>query len=264
MTNQDLPPEASGQQLGPDDEFCFGCHAKLGCFNRCCADVNILLTPLDVLRLARRRNTSTSDFLEQHTLLPVTKDLHLPLVVLRMGDDPDKRCPFVGPQGCTVYEDRPWACRMFPLGEALPPARAGVQPKPIYFLQTLGFCQGPDQPERWTTATWRESQGVIVQEELEQGYRELVSHPWFIGGRQLDPKRMEMFHMACYDLDKFRRFVFESSFLRRFELPDDLVEQMRESDHALLKFAFTWLRYALFAEPTMKVRGSVAETGGTP
>ena len=91
----------------------------------------------------------------------------------------------------------------------------------------------------------------------------VVGHPWFIGGRQLDPKRMEMFHMACYDLDTFRDFVFETSFLDRFELDPKQVETMREDDEALLHFAFRWLRFALFAEPTMRVRDSAPTTGRT-
>jgi hypothetical protein len=66
---------------------------------------------------------------------------------------------------------------------------------------------------------------------------------------------MEMFHTACFDLDRFRAFVFESTFLTRFELPAEEVEAMRADDLALLRFAFRWLRYALFAEPTMTVRG---------
>ena len=67
--------------------------------------------------------------------------------------------------------------------------------------------------------------------------------------------------MGCYDLDRFRQFVFESSFLDRFELEDDLVEQIRSDDEALLRFAFRWLRFAIFAEPTLKARDTEAKAG---
>jgi hypothetical protein len=63
-----------------------------------------------------------------------------------------------------------------------------------------------------------------------------------------------MFHMACYDLDTFRTFIFESSFRDRFELEPELEEQLATDDEALLRFAFRWLRFAMFAEPTMKAR----------
>ncbi len=242
------------KQLAGDEEFCFACHPGVPCFNRCCADVNILLTPVDVLRLARRLGLASGEFLDRYTLAPITKDLHLPVLMLRMGEEPEKRCPFVGAAGCTVYEDRPWACRMYPVAMAVPPARAGVEPKPLYFLFEDDFCQGREGARRWTVEGWRVDQRVEEQEEMEANFRELVSHPWFIGGRQLDPKRMELFFTACYDLDTFRRFVFDSSFLQRFELEDAVVEEIRRDDRALLRFAFRWLRFALFGEPTMTIR----------
>lgn len=252
----DVLPEALRDQrtLEAGDRFRFGCHPGLSCFTNCCVDVNILLTPMDVLGLSRRLGMTTGEFISRHTLTPVTKDLHLPVLMLRMGEEPDRRCVFVGTEGCDVYQDRPWSCRMYPVGMGLPPARAGEEPKPVYFLLEDDFCKGRTEPKEWTVDRWRADQGVPAREEIEAGFREIVSHPWFIGGRQLDPKRMEMFHTACYDLDKFREFVFNSTFLSRFELEDSLLTTLRDDDLALLRFAFRWLRFALFAEPTMKVR----------
>lgn len=251
-------PEAlrGKRQLSADESFVFSCHPGVPCFNRCCADVNIILTPLDVLRLARRLDLPTRAFLDRHTLTPITKELHLPVVMLRMNDDERKSCPFVGEQGCTVYEDRPWACRMYPVGMGIPPARAGVEPAPVYFLFEDDFCEGRCGDRRWTAEQWRADQGVDERDAREAGYRAIVSHPWFIGGRTLDPKRMEMFFTAAYDLDSFRSFIFETTFLQRFELDAGLVEQLRSDDEALLEFAWRWLRFALFAEPTLTVRPS--------
>jgi len=261
----DLPEILRGRrQVGREDSFQFGCHSGVPCFTGCCGDINIMLSPVDILRLARRLGVTTTQVITQHTLTPITKDLQLPVKLLRLGDDEDKRCPFVGDGGCTVYEDRPWSCRMYPVGSAIPPARAGVQPEPVFFLFEDDFCQGHGEPRRWTVQEWMDDQGVAEQEALEQGFRELVSHPWFIGGRQLDAKRIEMFHMAAYDLDTFRRFVFESTFLDRFEVEEETVEEMRTDDEALLRFAFRWLRFALFAEPVIGVVEGAAGQGGTP
>jgi Fe-S-cluster containining protein len=249
-------PEAlrDKRQLAKNERFRFGCHAGVPCFNQCCADVKIVLAPQDVLRLARRLNITTTAFLDRHALLPITKELQLPMVLLRMGDEPERRCRFVGEEGCTVYEDRPWACRMYPVGMALPPARAGVEPEPLRFLFEDDYCKGHAEGTDWTVDAWRADQGVQQQDELETGFLEIVSHPWFIGGRKLDPRRMEMFHTACYDLDKFRSFIFDSTFAERFEMDPELLDEIRSDDMALLRFAFRWLRFALFAEPTMKVR----------
>lgn len=258
-----MPEFMQGQRrLAENETFPFTCHPGVTCFDSCCADVNIMLTPLDVLRLARRLGMSTRDFLEECTLNPITKDLHLPIVMLKMKEERGRRCPLLGEQGCSVYEHRPWACRMYPLGMALPPARAGEEPEPLFFVFEEDFCEGRHQENcpRWTAEAWRRDQRVTERDEIEVGFRELVSHPWFIGGRQLDARRMQMFYMGCYDLDSFRSFVFDTSFRGRFELEPDLVEKLAVDDEDLLRFAFRWLRFALFAEPTMKVR----RTGEVP
>ncbi len=260
-----LPEPLRGKrQLGPDSTFCFDCQPTLPCFTHCCADVNIVLTPADVLALARRTGLGTREFLDRHTLMPITKELHLPVVMLRMGPEPEKRCPFVSEQGCSVYQARPWACRMYPVGAALPPARPGVEPEPAHFLFEDDFCHGRSGPRTWTVASWQRDQGLEAREELERGFRELVGHPWFIGGRQLDPKRIEMFFMAAYDLDTFREFIFSTTFLTRFEVEPGLVEELRTHDGALLRFAFRWLRFALFGEPTMPRRAAAPAAEARP
>ncbi len=252
------------RQIGEDDHFCFECHPGLTCFTRCCRDVNIMLTPVDVLRLARHLKLDTQDFLDTHALMPITKDLHLPVMMLKMNADDEKKCPFLSDKGCTVYDDRPWACRMYPLGMGIPPARAGVEPEPVYFLFEDDYCDGIKEKKKWTVDEWKTNQGVLPQEALEVGFSEIVSHPWFIGGRQLDPRRIEMYHDACFNLDKFRRFIFESSFLKRFEVEEEVQKEIRADDEALLKFGFRWLRFALFAEPTMTVLDSAQKPGRNP
>ena len=64
-------------------------------------------------------------------------------------------------------------------------------------------------------------------------------------------------------LDTFRSFVFESSFLEKFEIPSEELEELKTNDEALLRFAFKWLRFAMFAEPTMKVREEAVDRSTT-
>jgi len=68
-----------------------------------------------------------------------------------------------------------------------------------------------------------------------------------------------MFFTACYDLDRFREFVFGSTLLQRFEVDEDFVDEMRYDDEALLRFAFLWLRFSLFGEDTVRPRAEVVE-----
>ena len=105
-------------RLGPGDTFKFGCHPGVSCFNTCCSDVNIFLSPYDILRLRKRLGISSTEFLEKYTLLPVQEDMTTPVVLLRMRENEAKSCPFLTENGCGVYTDRPWPCRMYPVGLA--------------------------------------------------------------------------------------------------------------------------------------------------
>jgi hypothetical protein len=58
----------------------------------------------------------------------------------------------------------------------------------------------------------------------------------------------QMFFMASYDIDRFRKFVFESSFLQRYPVDDATLAALRSDDVALLEFGLKWLRGLLFKE----------------
>jgi uncharacterized protein len=251
---------ADHPRLGPDDTFRFACRPGIACFNRCCGDVNIFLSPYDVLRLKRRLGMTSGEFLDKYAILPVQKDMKTPVVVLRMNDDEAKSCPLLTEQGCGVYSDRPWPCRMYPLGlAASKDTPDGWRGERFYFLLQEEGCEGFDEPQEWSVRGWLEDQEIDRYDEWGEAYKELTLHEFFETGGTLPPERMHMLFTACYDLDKFREFVFESTLLTRFDVDEDLVEEMRYSDEALLRFAFLWLRFSLFGEPTVRMKEEAVE-----
>ncbi len=68
--------------------------------------------------------------------------------------------------------------------------------------------------------------------------------------------------MVCYDLDRFRRFVFDSSFSRKFNLDAAEMERAKTDDEALQALGFRWLRFCLFGEETFEIRGDLKEILG--
>jgi Fe-S-cluster containining protein len=242
-------------RLGPGDTFRFGCHPGVSCFNTCCADVNIFLSPYDVLRLRKRLGISSTDFLEKYTLLPLQRNMTTPAVLLRMNDDETKSCPFLTEQGCGVYSDRPWPCRMYPVGLATSrDTPDGFRGERFYFLLQEEGCMGFQESREWTVQEWLDDQKVDEFDEWGEAYKELSLHRFFEDGGELTPDRMEMFYNSTYDLDKFRAFVFQSTLLERFDVDDDFIHEMQTSDEALLRFGFWWVRFALFGEQTMRIR----------
>ena len=251
---------AEHERLGPEDTFKFGCHPGVSCFNKCCSDVNIFLSPYDVLRMKRRLGLTSGEFLDQYTILPVQKDMKTPVVMLRMSDDESKTCQFLTEGGCGIYTDRPWPCRMYPLGlAAQKDTPDGWRGDRFYFLLQEQGCCGFEESHEWTIREWLEDQGLDEYDEWGEAYKELALHEFFEDGGVLSPKKMHMMYTACYDLDKFREFVFESTLLQRFDVDEDFVEEMRNDDEALLRFAFLWLRFSLFGEPTVRARAEVVE-----
>lgn len=244
-------------RMTPDDQFTFHCGSNLDCFTECCRDVSIVLTPYDVLRLRKALRIDSTQFLEQYTLPMFSPEQKFPVMILRM-DPQTKKCPFVAEQGCKVYADRPWACRMYPLGAAKPKNPTPAD-RPFYFVLHEDLCHGHGQGKVRSVREWIADQGIEEYEMMGASFQEFALHDYWSRGPALTEQQVEMFYMACYDLDRFRRFVFDTRFLKVFEIDEAKVEALRSDDEELLEFAVLWLRFSLFHERTMKIRREIVE-----
>ncbi|MFH1051011.1 MAG: YkgJ family cysteine cluster protein [bacterium] len=234
------------------DKFGFACHPGVPCFNKCCNDVNIFLTPYDIIRLKNRLGITSSEFLAKYTILPIEENLKHPIVMFQM-DDETLNCQLVGENGCTVYEDRPWSCRMFPVGIASPKDNTEQLEEEFYFLLEESVCEGFKDGKEWTIEEWMKDQGVEDYVELGELFKEISLHDKFLKGRIKEPIKLEMFYTVCYDIDKFRELVFNSSFFKRFIVTDEEQDNMKKDDVELLKFGFKFLKFSLFGEETLEL-----------
>jgi hypothetical protein len=231
--------------MDPEHRFRFKCGPGVACFTQCCQDINIVLTPYDVIRLKNALGLSSDEFLDKHALIMAKKDRLIPLVVLKMNED-DKRCPFVSREGCAVYENRPWACRMYPLD---------MNDDGTFRLITdASRCLGLREKEEWQIREWLMDQGIVPYDEMNTLLSSLTTP---LQAQDLDidnPEIQKMVFMALYNVDKFRDFVFKSSFLDRFELDPARIEKIKRDDEELLKFAIEWIKFGLFGEKLFTVK----------
>jgi Fe-S-cluster containining protein len=242
-------------RMGEEDVFQFACHPGVSCFNQCCSDINIFLTPYDIMRLRNRLKITSDEFLDNYTLIPIDENQNYPVILLKMRYDAEKKCHFVEAGGCTVYSDRPWSCRMYPVGLASP--KEGEVEQEFYFLMKEEVCKGFVEGKKWTIRQWKADQGVEKYDEFGRLFKEITLHDYFASGKKLDPAKMEMFHMVCYNLDKFRAFLFGTTFFQRFEIEEGLQEKLAKEDEELLRFGFRWLKFALFGEKTIGIKPDV-------
>jgi len=241
--------------LKPEDSFRFNCHAGLKCFTQCCRDITIFLTPFDILQLKNALGVPSESFLPQYTMKMIS-DSGLPVVLLKMRDDEEKSCPFVTPQGCQVYAHRPWACRVYPLQPESTKITEKTN-KAFFSVMDVPFCLGLFEESISTVEAWKVSQGIPIYEEMEKIFKRITMNDFLAGKKIENRKIQEMYYMAAYDLDRFKRFVFESTFLDRFEIESDERDRIRHADVALYKFAMKWLQYGLIGQDVLQVKSKV-------
>ena len=151
---------------------------------------------------------------------------------------------------------------MYPVGLASPkkkeggpacPADSSDPEEEFYFLMKEEGCLGFEEDREWTVGGWMENQGVTEYDEMGRLFKEITLHDFFRTGQEMTPEKMEMFFIACYNLDKFRDLIFNSTFFERFKVEDSLKDKLGSDDEELLRFAFRWLRFSLFGEKTLEV-----------
>lgn len=237
----------------PNRKFRFACHRGLPCFTRCCANLNMVLTPYDVLRLKNRLKLSSEEFLERYTTCHVDDNYGVPVVKLKMNTDEKRRCPFVCPEGCIVYEDRPGACRLYPLGRAASKIHEGHQAGEYYFTVKESHCLGFSENQEWSVQEWLTDQGLDEYNTMNDLFMDITAGRQAKTIKRLSDRQLQMYYMAGYSLDEFKRFVFETSFLSRFDITQDLLDRIKTDETELMGFARQWLKFALFGEKTFQL-----------
>ena len=242
-------------QLSLASRFKFRCHKGIKCFTKCCSNISILLTPYDILRMKKRLGLSSEEFLDQYTIMEIDDKSKQPVVRLKMLDDSEKKCPFVTEEGCTIYEDRPANCRYYPIGQGIlrKDSPAGPVNEEFYFFIKEPHCLGYQEDVEWTIQSWKDDQEASLYDEMNRGWKEiqLRRNPMM---KELDSNRQAQIYTAFYDMDRFRRYVFESRFLEIFEIEQDETDMVKTDDLALMKLGIRYIKFLLMLEEALKVR----------
>lgn len=251
MTDKDnskrseIPPE----QLSLSSRFRFNCHKGVRCFTDCCRGINIMLTPYDILTMSRKLDLSTEEFLAVFTNPEILEKADLPVVTLKLLADDRKSCPFVEDKdGCAIYEHRPTTCRYYPLGVgSLSYSGEKGEKDEFFFKIKEAHCLGFEEDKEWTVAEWREDQGIDLRDQINDSWMELIVRKKSLPqSMKFTEEGKRMFFLACYNIDKFKDFVFKSSFLERYDLPKEEIESIQNDDIKLLQFGFEWLKATFF------------------
>jgi Fe-S-cluster containining protein len=195
--------------------------------------------------MKRGLGISSEEFLDRYTIIIPKKGHLIPLVILKMNEN-DKRCPFVSQKGCSIYENRPWPCRMFPLDMN--------DDGTFHLITNSSRCLGLKESDQWRIGEWLVNQGVVPYDEMNQLFSEITAP---LRAQELEienPQIAKMIFMALYNLDRYREFVLKSTFLDRFEVEPIRVEKIKRDDVELLKFSFDWIKFGIFGQKLFWVK----------
>ena len=247
-------------QLWLDDKFHFRCHKGIACFNKCCENIDILLTPWDIVRMARHFGITTREAIDRYTT-DAQIDAHgMPALKLARKEG-STACTHLTPEGCGIYADRPAACRYYALGSVAMRKKESSEVEDSYFVVKEAHCLGHDEPHEQTIRDYRREQGIEPYDDANRAWRDIVLKKRSSGPTVGKPSQrsFELFYLASYDLDGFRSFALSEKFASVFEIAPELCSQIESDDAACLAFAIRFLRQALFGEMTIPVRGGAAE-----
>jgi hypothetical protein len=134
---------------------------------------------------------------------------------------------------------------MFPLDRDKNPGMEDV----YYLIQKTG-CKGWEKEQEWNIRDWVYQQEIDRFEETAWRFKNIIYREAVAAKARENPKVVDMIYMATYNLDKFRRFIFESRFNEVFKLPPERMDKIKSDAPELLTVGLEWIHFGILAERT--------------
>ena len=248
-------------QLDENTVIQFRCHKGIDCFNACCMNIDIILTPYDIIRLKQRLGISSTEFLRQYTE-PFEFAKNSVAGVKLKPVEGGTACQFVADEGCSVYADRPTACRYYPVGLLSTRRQDENVDRASYALVREDHCHGHFEDRRLTIAEYRKEQGLEEYDGRGRAWRQQIlkvkSAGPYIG--QMSKTSLRFFFMASYDIDRFREFIKSDGFSATYDVDPETMAELLEDDIALMAFGDRMIRQIMYAEKTIPMKQDALQT----
>ncbi len=232
------------KKLKDNERFSFACNPSVECFTDCCRELELALTPYDVMRLKNKLQMTSEEFLKRYVVIEAEMG-QFPRFYLGMVDDGKASCPFVSAAGCKVYDSRPGPCRAYPVGRAASIAEDGSNIA-FHVLLSEPHCQGSGGSTQFTAKEWMSDQELDLYNEFNDDFMGLLQHPKIREGFSLSKEQIQMFTLSLYNLDEFRSYVSSDKFSLKYSLNKNELQRINSDDSALLRYAVRWLKKELF------------------
>ncbi|MEN8189943.1 MAG: YkgJ family cysteine cluster protein [Thermodesulfobacteriota bacterium] len=232
-------------KIAVDEKFTFSCHPGVSCFTDCCRQLELALTPYDVLRLRFGTKMASRQLHDNYIIMEQESGEPFPRFYLTMVDDGRDSCVFVNDRGCTIYDHRPGACRAYPMGRGATRQADGTI-NDFHVLLKESHCRGFEESTIQDVAAYSRDQGLTPYNRFNDEVAVILQHEQIRQGMILSDEQRAAFILALYDLDTFRIRLTENSLPG--PAPQKPGKSVAEDDETLLLFAIQWLNSFLYKE----------------
>ena len=129
-----------------------------------------------------------------------------------------------------------------------------------YFCRRLDYCRGFATEVEWTVASWMANQGFAEYDQGRRAWLEILLQTGLTEPPVVDAQMQDLFATLAYDLDRFRRLVFDPVFLEAYDLKGEAMEALRTDDLALLQFSYRFLPAVLSAAGAQKMAAVIRQS----
>lgn len=233
-----VPEQVS--RIEPGESFFFLCHKHVRCFTECCRELELALTPYDVLRLRWATGLTSDELHRRYIIEENNPGTCFPEFYLTMVDDGRASCVFVTPEGCSIYQNRPGACRTYPLGRGIRRDASSVSEQ--FILLKEPHCRGFDEKRVQTVQSFMKSQDLEPYNRFNDMMTEIIQHPTIKPDSRLSDEHYRLYKLALFDIDSFRRQLLDKEIHPPLEIP----EQIGQDDEQLLEFGMRFVTTLLY------------------
>lgn len=170
---QQIAENFENMTIGVDDKFRFSCKQC----GKCCTDrEDILLSPFDLFRAAKKLDMTPDEFVNEYCDSYVG-DTSKMIIVRLMPRGSIKRCPLLRDRKCSIHDAKPMVCAMFPIGRGfkLDPKKPGaeqISAESIRFIFNGAHC---GNAEEHTVREWFASFGIPIKDEFFIEWQKAIS-----------------------------------------------------------------------------------------
>jgi len=154
---------------------------------KCCDSTFIQLYPFDIKNICKKLNIKTKELNQKYLLLNEIEGIPRTFIKNR------PTCPFKEDNQCTIYENRPIRCKLFPLGRVF-------KEKKILHVLPEEKCVGFQTGKKQTVSGWLKNEEILEFEELTKNWNHFIIN---LKDNPIlkEPMFKIIFQKAFYDFD---------------------------------------------------------------